>query len=136
VAVYPKTGNTPEAMIKILITIIDKTPSGGASLEDLKEAYSEAKGDFPTDRTIYRIIRRINELFDPLAYGGMKTKFSNAWGIWNLDDKDLSKLETVRLKAKKGVAERFNALTFHDSQKVRMLPGDEAEVAYTVSGAG
>ena len=57
-AVYPKTGNTPEAMIKILITIIDKTPSGGAALEDLKEAYSEAKGDFPTDRTIYRLIRR------------------------------------------------------------------------------
>jgi len=329
VAVYPKTGTTPEAMIKILITVIDKTPSGGATREDLKDAYSEVKGELPTDRTIYRIIRRINKLFDPLAYGGMKAKgrgkkqggarktaltiesfknqtgstcyryngyrvagsrdsnqallvilglysqqrgilkghfeqviasllrevvakkhdedyfftgadehiyvsgygpkepkrtlrkiseiiraidnykvvkidymrtkdgkeckreiepyglvcrhgswylvglcrsqqgrriylldqmkrlevvensvfkrptglsmktiFSNAWGIWNLDDKDLSKLETVRLKAKKGVAERFNAVTFHDSQKVKMLPGDEAEITYVVSGAG
>jgi hypothetical protein len=25
-----------------------------------------------------------------------------------------------------GVAERFKAVTFHDSQKVKMLPGDEA----------
>ena len=328
-AVYPKTGTTPEAMIKMLITVIDKTPSGGATREDLKDAYSEAKGFMPTDETIYRLNRRINKLFNPLAYSSnsakgkgskpgrsgrtaltiesvkdksgytryryngyrvagsrdsnqallvilglysqqkgilkghfekviaaliqeaiakkndedfffsgaddhiyvsgygpkepkrtlkkiseiiraidnckvvkidymrtkdgkecrreiepyglvcrhgswylvglcrrqqgrriylldqvkrlkvvensffkrpaglsMKTIFSNAWGIWNVDDKDLSKLETVRLKAKKGVAERFNAVTFHDSQKVKMLPGDEAEVTYTVSGAG
>jgi predicted DNA-binding transcriptional regulator YafY len=329
VAVYPKTGTTPEAMIKVLITVIDKTPAGGATRENLKDAYSEVKGDLPTDRTIYRIIRRINELFDPLAYNSMKAKgrgknsggsskkdltiesfinqtgstryryngnkiagsrdsnqallvilglysqqkgilkghfekvissllreavakkhdedyfftgadehiyvsgfgstepkrtlkkiseiiraidnckvinidymrtkdgkeckreiepyglvcrhgswylvgfcrrqqgrriylmdqvkrlevvensvfqrpsglsmktiFSNAWGIWNLDDKDLTKLETVRLKATKGVAERFKAVIFHDSQKVKMLSGDEAEITYTVSGAG
>jgi len=328
-AAYPKTGSTPEALIKILITVIDKTPSGGAKMDDLKDAYSEAKGELPTSRTIYRLIRRINKLFDPLAYSGMKTRgkgqkqggarksaltiesfknqtgatryryngyritgsrdsnqallvilglysqqkgilkghfekvitsllrevvakkhdedqffsgadehiyvsgygpkdpkrtlrkiseiiraidnckvvkidymrtkdgkkcireiepyglvcrhgswylvglcrsqqgrriylldqmkrlevvensvfkrptglsmksiFSNAWGIWNQDDKDLSNLETVRLKAKKGIAERFKAVTFHDSQKVKMLPDDEAEVTYEISGAG
>ena len=325
---YPKTGTTPEAMIKVLITVIDKTPGGGAAREDLKEAYSEAKGEMPTDRTIYRIIRRVNKIFDPLAYdkengkgkakksGGAKRKpltiesfkdqagatryryngdriagsresnqallvilglysqqkgilkghfekvigsllseainrkhdedsffseadrhiyvsgygpaepkrilkkiseiiraidnckvikieytrtydgkecrreiepyglvcrhgnwylvgfcrsqqgrriylmdqvkrlevvensvfkrppdfsmkdvFGNAWGIWNMDDKDLASLETVRLKVEKGVAERFKAVSFHDSQKVKMLPGEEAEVTFQVAGA-
>ncbi len=326
---YPKTGDTPEAMIKVLITIIDKSAVGGATIDDLKYAYSEVKGDLPTDRTIYRIIRRINRLFNPFAYsdkkgkgrsgrarkvkgmpltiesvkaqvGGtryryngqrfvgsresnqalmvilglysqqkgilkghfekvissllqeaiarkhdedyfftgadehiyvsgygpaepkriirkvseiiraidnckvvkieymrtydgkeckreiepyglvcrhgswylvglcrrqqvrriylldqvkrlevvensvfkrpagisMKNVFGNAWGIWNIDDKDLSRLEMVRLKAAKGVAERFKAVSFHDSQKVTMLPDSEAEVTFKVSGAG
>ena len=77
-----------------------------------------------------------NSVFKRPSGLSMRSIFSNAWGIWNLDDKDLSKLETVRLKAKKGVAERFNAVTFHDSQKVKMLPDDEAEVTFEVSGAG
>ena len=64
----------------------------------------------------------------------MKDVFSNAWGIWNIDDKDLTSLETVRLKVEKGVAERFKAVSFHDSQKVKMLPGEEAEVAFKVTG--
>ena len=69
-AAYPRTGRSPEALVKILVTVIEKTPGGGATLDDIKEAYLDAKetSDPPADRTIYRNIRRINELFDPAAY--------------------------------------------------------------------
>lgn len=66
---YPKSRYHPEAMIKILLTVIGKTPSGGATLQELKEAYRDAKDREPSDKTIFRIIKRINVLFDPLAYG-------------------------------------------------------------------
>jgi hypothetical protein len=65
---FPKTGDHPEAMVKILIAIIEKTPGGGATLDDLKQAYMDVKDQLPCDKTISRIIRRINILFDPL-YG-------------------------------------------------------------------
>ena len=68
----PKTGDHPEAVIKILLTVIEKTPSGGATLDDLKAAYREVKDREPSDKTISRIIKRINLLFDPLAYGEAK----------------------------------------------------------------
>jgi len=68
VAVHPRTGKSPEVLVKILITIIEKTPHGGATMEDLKEAYCDVKDTLPDDRTIYRNIRRINELFNPQAY--------------------------------------------------------------------
>ena len=45
-------------------------------------------------------------------------------------------METVRLRVKKGIAERFKAVSFHDSQQVKCLPHDEAEVCFEVSGAG
>lgn len=66
---YLRTGDYPEALVKILLTIMEKTPGGGATLEDLKEAYRETRDRYPSDRTIYRAIRRLNLLFDPLAYG-------------------------------------------------------------------
>ncbi len=66
---YPRTGTQPETMVKILMTVIEKTPSGGATLEDLKEAYAEINDREPSARTIYRYIRRLNLLFDPLCYG-------------------------------------------------------------------
>lgn len=69
IVAYARTANHPEAMLRIFATILEKTPSGGASREDLKEAYREAKDAEPSDRTIRRIIRRINLIFDPLAYG-------------------------------------------------------------------
>jgi len=56
-------------MVKILMTVIEKTPSGGATLEDLQEAYAEINDRYPSARTIYRYIRRLNLLFDPLCYG-------------------------------------------------------------------
>lgn len=65
---YPRTGDHPEAVVKVLLKIIEKTPAGGATLEELKEAYREVKDREPSERTIKRIIRRINLLFDPLAY--------------------------------------------------------------------
>ncbi len=65
---YPRTRDHPEAVIKILLTVIEKTPAGGATLEELKEAYREVKDREPGEKTIRRIIRRINLLFDPLAY--------------------------------------------------------------------
>jgi predicted DNA-binding transcriptional regulator YafY len=66
---YPRTGTQPETMMKILITVIDKTPSGGATLEDLQDAYAEINDRRPSVRTIYRYIRRLNLFFDPLCYG-------------------------------------------------------------------
>jgi predicted DNA-binding transcriptional regulator YafY len=332
-AAYPRTGRSPEALVKILVTMIEKTPSGGASLEDIREAYLDAKDVMPTDRTIYRNIRRINELLSPAGYASKQAKgknksqsgdqkegsialplairsirdgtgkmrysysgrsaiskgessqallivlglysqqkgilkdhfekvigsmlqdvvagkdgdhsffsdieenihvsghgpaepkkllrriseiiraiencklvkidyirvydgvkktrevepyglicrhgswylvgrcrrqekrriylldhvkhlevvenstfkrpaglnisgiFKDAWGIWNVDDDQAAKIETVRLKAKKGVAERFRAVSFHGSQKVTPLPDGEAEVTFKVYGA-
>lgn len=66
---YPRTGTQPETLVKILITVIEKTPSGGATLEDLQEAYAEINDRRPSVRTIYRLIRRLNLFFDPLCYG-------------------------------------------------------------------
>ncbi len=66
---YARTGDFPEALIKIIFTVMEKTPQGGAKMEDLKEAYEEARGNYPSNKTIYRAIRRLNTLFDPLAYG-------------------------------------------------------------------
>jgi predicted DNA-binding transcriptional regulator YafY len=94
VAAYPRTGKSPEAMVKILITIMEKTPHGGATIENIQDAYLEVKDAVPTDRTIYRNIRRINELFNPAAFAaggqqsnqsGNKTKRSRA-----LNPKDLA----------------------------------------------
>ncbi len=333
-AAYPRTGRSPEALVKILVTLLEKTPYGGATLDDIKEAYVDAKDVIPTDRTIYRNIRRINELLSPAAYASKQLKpkrtgqagsqesgsvtlplairssrdgsgqtrylysgrrsvsnvesnqalmiilglysqqkgflkghfekvissllqdvmsrqdgdqsffsdiedhihvsghgptepkklirriseiiraiencklvkieyvriydgvrrnrevepyglvcrhgswylvgkcrwqekrriyqldhikrlevlensifkrpeglsmtgiFKDAWGIWNVDDDQEAKVETVRLKAKKGVAERFGAVSFHSSQKVMPLSDGEAEVTFKVAGAG
>ncbi len=66
---YPRTGTQPETLVKILMTVIEKTPAGGATLEDLKDAYTEINDRQPSARTIYRIIRRLNLFFDPLCYG-------------------------------------------------------------------
>ena len=68
-AYYPLKGDFPEALVKILLTVMEKTASGGATMDDLKEAYIETRGAAPSDRTIYRAIHRLNLLFDPLAYG-------------------------------------------------------------------
>ena len=66
---YARTGDFPEALVKIVFTVMEKTPDGGATMDDLKEAYEEARGSYPSNKTIYRCIRRLNLLFDPLAYG-------------------------------------------------------------------
>jgi predicted DNA-binding transcriptional regulator YafY len=63
-------------------------------------------------------------------------KPGTAWGIMVVDDAKKAKVETVRLRVKKGIAERFKAVSFHDSQQVKCLPHDEAEVCFEVSGAG
>lgn len=66
---YARTGDFPEALVKILLEIMKKTPDGGATMEDLKEVYHDARGSSPSNRTIARAIRRLNLIFDPLAYG-------------------------------------------------------------------
>lgn len=66
---YPLRGDFPEALVKILLTIMEKTASGGATFEELKEAYRDTRDRDPSDRTIYRAIRRLNLVLDPLAYG-------------------------------------------------------------------
>ena len=62
---YPRTGTQPETLVKILITVIEKTPSGGATMEELQEAYAEINDRQPSVRTIYRLIRRLNLFLIP-----------------------------------------------------------------------
>ena len=66
---YARKGDFPEALVKILLTIMERTPDGGATLEDLREVYADARGSRPSNRTIARAVRRLNLIFDPLAYG-------------------------------------------------------------------
>ncbi len=61
--------NHPEAIANILVRILEKTPTGGATIEDLEEAYEEVKGATPSRKTIYRALERLELLFDPLARG-------------------------------------------------------------------
>jgi predicted DNA-binding transcriptional regulator YafY len=61
--------------------------------------------------------------------------YNSAWGVWTMDEDNKAEAETVRLKAIKGIAERFKMVCFHDSQKVKMLEGGEAEVTFKVTGA-
>jgi predicted DNA-binding transcriptional regulator YafY len=61
--------NHPEAITNILVRILEKTPLGGATIEDLEEAYEEVKGIYPSRKTIYRALERLELLFDPLARG-------------------------------------------------------------------
>ena len=62
-------GYHPEAIANILVKILEKTPTGGATIEDLEDAYEDIKGSIPSRKTIYRAIERIELLFDPLARG-------------------------------------------------------------------
>lgn len=75
--VYPRMRDFPEALVKILLTIMEKTPNGGATMEDLKEAYQETRGSTPSNKTIYRSIRRLNLIFNPLAYGETPEEVEN-----------------------------------------------------------
>jgi predicted DNA-binding transcriptional regulator YafY len=65
---FARNRDYPEALIKILLTIINRTPQGGATLDELKDAYEEVRDNRPHDKTIHRAITRLNKLFDPLAY--------------------------------------------------------------------
>ena len=76
-----------------------------------------------------------NSVFKRPPDFSLKSVFGHAWGIWNVDDDQLGKIEKVRLKVVKGVAERFQGVTFHDSQKVKLLADGSAEVSFAVTGA-
>ncbi len=65
---FARTRDYPEALIKILFKVIDRTPYGGATLDELLEAYRDARDRVPHRKTIQRAVKRINQLFDPLAY--------------------------------------------------------------------
>ncbi len=67
----------PETMLNVFLTILNKTPSGGATMEDMQEAYSDISGKVPAKRTIQRIIRRLKGLFDPLAHGETADSFED-----------------------------------------------------------
>jgi len=77
-----------------------------------------------------------NSIFKRPAGLSMTGIFKDAWGIWNVDDDKEAVVETVRLKVKKGAAERFGAVNFHESQQVKPLQDGDAEVVFRVSGAG
>lgn len=52
-----------EVLIKILFRIIECTPMGGATQDDLRDTYQQVKMSAPHDRTIKRIINDLNEFF-------------------------------------------------------------------------
>ncbi len=68
-AVRSSRCNHPEAIANILVRILEKTPTGGATIEDLEAAYEEVKGTIPSRKTVYRALERLELLFDPLAKG-------------------------------------------------------------------
>lgn len=67
---HPRVRDYPEALVRILITIMERTPEGGATMEDLKTAYQEARGNYPCDKTVQRAIKRLNTIFNPLLANG------------------------------------------------------------------
>ncbi len=67
---YARVGDYPEALVRILLAVMERTPDGGASMEDLKWAYQEARGSYPSDKTICRAIKRLNTVFNPLIDDG------------------------------------------------------------------
>ena len=71
---YARSGDHPETMLKVFWLLSEKAPDGGATMDDLLEAYAEVKGNEPNERTIRRIIDRINLLFDPEATAKLKTQ--------------------------------------------------------------
>ena len=113
---FPKTGDHPEAMVKTLVTIIEKTPDGGATLDDLKSAYMDVKDQQPCNKTISRIVRRINLLFDPLAYGYAGDGDAG-------DDGDILPSETpvIKIEHRKGV--RYYLFTRDLTAGPRLDPG-------------
>ena len=55
----------PEAMLRVLLKIVEKTPKGGATKLDLLTACASSGGDTYSDKALQRLIRRINEFYDP-----------------------------------------------------------------------
>jgi predicted DNA-binding transcriptional regulator YafY len=82
---FARNRDYPEALIKILLAVINRTPDGGATLDELKDAYENARDCRPHDKTIHRAIARLNNLFDPLSY---------------TEDNDHPAIETVRKNSK------------------------------------
>jgi len=63
------TRDEQRAYLQIMFKIMEKTPGGGATIEDLIEAYEEATDRRPSERTVYRYIEKLELFFDPLARG-------------------------------------------------------------------
>lgn len=115
---FPKTGDHPEAMVNILVTVIEKTPAGGATLDDLKKAYMAVKDQQPCDKTISRIVKRINLLFDPLAYGCAGKGDGDAD-----DDGDMLPGETPAIKIERRHGVRYHVFTRDLAAGPRLDPG-------------
>ncbi len=115
---YPRTGDHPEAMVNILVAIIEKTPAGGATLDDLKKAYKDVKDQQPCDKTISRIVKRINLLFDPLAYGFDEDRNGDTD-----DDDDLLTNETPAVKIERRNGVRYYVFTRNLAAGPRLDPG-------------
>ena len=59
----PKAYRLPEAMSLIMLALTDS--NRGLTITELMTAYECATGRVPSERTIFRIIARLNEALDP-----------------------------------------------------------------------
>ena len=69
----------PIVMSMILLTIVDLTPTGGANIDKLIEIYESYAGKRPSERTIYRIISKLNDGIDPEESAITYTRKSKKW---------------------------------------------------------
>ncbi len=60
-----KTQQCAEVMSMILLAIIESTPAGGITIEELRAVYEAVTGNIPHYRTIKRHIDRLNIAIDP-----------------------------------------------------------------------
>ena len=55
-------------LIRLLLLLIQKTPEGGATIDDIRNLYADEKGSGPpSDKSIQRAIRTLNYIFDPAS---------------------------------------------------------------------
>lgn len=53
-------------LIRLFLLLVQKTPEGGATIEDMRGIYADAKkGGPPSDKSIQRAIQKLNYIFDP-----------------------------------------------------------------------
>lgn len=93
-------------------------------MKDLKEAYQEIRESILCDKTIYRSIRRLNLLFNPLAYGETPKKgaFEDKNGTDSDDENDMEEFRIIQISNQKGK----NRYIFNSELPTRSIDANNA----------